>query len=331
MTAKTRKMTAALFFAIAGILWCIAGTFVFAAAEETTGSLTLWCAKDEDIVSGMHWQLYRVGHREANDYVFEGAFEGYRATLGDRTKPMTQWDSETAEAAGLTLKIKTIVDRIPCRAEGTTDDAGAVTFSGLENGLYLVWGNILTVGETTYIPGAVFFEMRGEDASVLNAYPKIVLRIMDTSDVRYSVRKVWADDAEQQQNRSVSVTVARYRDNVYFDEIELNEANDWTFSWQSTNDHIWFVHEKVIPEHYSVSYRENDTQFLIVNTLTDKTTETTTTVTSATTGTATTSAAVTTDKVPQTGQLWWPVPVLAGGGLVFIGMGAAMRKKDDEE
>ena len=38
--------------------------------------------------------------------------------------------------------------------------------------------------------------------------------------------------------------------------------------------------------------------------------------------------------LPQTGQLWWPVPVLAGGGLVMIAAGVRLNKKkgkkDDE-
>lgn len=31
--------------------------------------------------------------------------------------------------------------------------------------------------------------------------------------------------------------------------------------------------------------------------------------------------------LPQTGQLWWPVPVLAGGGLVMIAVGVRLNKK----
>lgn len=75
----------AILCAFALVLWFAAGTLLVkpAFAEETDGSLTLWCVKDEDIVVNMHWQLYRVGHREANDYVFEGDFENYRTTLGD--------------------------------------------------------------------------------------------------------------------------------------------------------------------------------------------------------------------------------------------------------
>ena len=30
-------------------------------------------------------------------------------------------------------------------------------------------------------------------------------------------------------------------------------------------------------------------------------------------------------KLPQTGQLWWPVPVMACGGVIFITVGARLK------
>lgn len=359
---------AVLFITAALILWCSAGAWMNVLAAEETGSMTLWCVKDDDIVVGMHWQLYRVGHRESNDYVFEGDFEKYRPTLGDRTKPMLKWDAETVACATEALKRMTIVNQTAKRAEGFTNSSGSVTFSDLENGLYLVWGDILTVGDITYVPSAIFFEMNGEEASILNAYPKIIQSSLSSSHGWYSCRKVWENDEDQPWNRSVSITVARYRDNVYYDEIELREENDWTYEWEDTTDHIWFVYEISIPDGYTVSYRDNDMQYLIINTFegesgtgtsdtqtttTDSTTDetqttsetdsdttsstnqtttdhTTTTTYSATT-TSTSDTTITTEKVPQTGQLWWPVPALAAGGLLFFGIGVSIRRKNDEE
>ncbi len=33
------------------------------------------------------------------------------------------------------------------------------------------------------------------------------------------------------------------------------------------------------------------------------------------------------EKLPQTGMLWWPVPVLACAGLVFLGVGVALKRR----
>ncbi|HAP78795.1 MAG TPA: hypothetical protein DCQ78_01135, partial [Ruminococcus sp.] len=36
-------------------------------------------------------------------------------------------------------------------------------------------------------------------------------------------------------------------------------------------------------------------------------------------------------KLPQTGQLWWPVPLLAGGGILFIAIGLRIRSRKENE
>ncbi len=332
------------------VFGCMAGLLMTVSAADD-GALTLWCVKGDDKVAGMQWHIYRVGHRSDSDYVFDGDFADYRLTLGDETKSMLEWDADTVADAGETLKAYTVADEIPAIADGTTDSAGRVIFSGLQPGLYLVWGEILQTGNTIYIPSAVFFEMRGEDDAVLNAYPKIILRSLDNSSVDYSVRKVWLNDESQPQNRAASVTVARYRDNQFYDEITLSEENAWTCEWEDTVDHVWFVREKVIPAGYTVACRQRQTQYLIINTYTgtDVQTETTTTATTLSTAetqdtaasssessTVTTTAAVTTttavtDKIPQTGQLWWPVPCLAGSGMLLLGLGFILRRKEEEE
>ncbi|MBQ8926846.1 MAG: Cna B-type domain-containing protein [Oscillospiraceae bacterium] len=59
-------------------------------------------------------------------------------------------------------------------------------------------------------------------------------------------------------------------------------------------------------------------------------------VTDTTSSTDTTTTAVvssgsdSTEKLPQTGQLWWPVPVLAAGGLIFLGAGLCIGRKGKE-
>ncbi|OPZ21031.1 MAG: hypothetical protein BWZ04_01344 [Firmicutes bacterium ADurb.BinA205] len=238
-----------------------------------------------------------------------------------------------------------------------------MTFSGLENGLYLVWGEVLYRGDTTYVPSAIFFEMCGEEANVLNAYPKIILRTLSASGARYQAKKVWMNDEDQPWNRATSITIELYRDNEYYDEATLSEENNWTYEWEDKAEHTWFVYEKDIPAGYTVNYKDNTYQYLIINTYEGEThTTTTTTETTVTTETTTATAVSTTatdttdttdtnsstnkttttqtvgtttitsqDNVPQTGQLWWPVPGLACSGVVMLGLGAGMRKKDDDE
>ncbi len=343
------KRITALFCVMAALL-CISAVMLSrvctASAADGQGKLAVWCVRDDDIVSEMHWQIYRVGYRTDRDYVFEGDFKDYRPTLGDRTKPMLEWDAETVADAGETLKRIIIADKVPSIAEGVTDSKGCVTFSGLADGLYLVCGDILRKENTIYIPSAIFLEMNGDDAAVLNAYPKIVLRTMSSETVSYSVRKVWQNDEDQPQKRSTAITVERYCDNELYDEFVLSDENDWTYKWTDSEGHQWFVHEKAVPEDYTVVYKDNTTQFLIINTYEgDKQTVTTTTTVTTAGGTVSTETSrtqttvsstaktVTTTggKIPQTGQLWWPVLPLACGGVLMTGLGLRLRRKDSDE
>ena len=52
-----------------------------------------------------------------------------------------------------------------------------------------------------------------------------------------------------------------------------------------------------------------------------------TTPSSSTSPSSSASSANSTPKLPQTGQLWWPVPILAGGGLVLMLAGLRGRSK----
>ena len=352
-------------------------------AADNKGTLALWCVKDTEIVEGMHWQIFRVGHRENDDYIFEGAFSEYRPTLGDKRKPMLEWDADTVASAGETLKVYAIVDKIPNNGEGYTNDEGNLTFKGLDDGLYLVVGDLLRKGTKTYIPSAIFFEMSGQEAATLNSYPKIVLETLDEQSADYSVKKVWVNDANQPPDLDVYITCEIYCDGVLKKTVRLDNTNDWTYKWSDKGGHMWLVKEKVIPKDYTVSYKDNHYQYLIVNTYDTPTDDSSVTDISTTTAPASTTAmddmatdrqttaisdsettdvsqvnttaqqqsrttaqTVTTETVtttvvtppppppdnpnlPQTGQLWWPVPFLCGGGLTLIAAGAWIRKNDE--
>ncbi len=372
----------AVFSVMVVIIWNMAGLFMAnVSAADNDGTLTVCYKNEETILSGMQCQIYRVGHRENNDYVFDGAFANYRLTFGDMDKPMKEWDSETIGTLAATLRVYAVTDKLPNDGEGVTDENGNITFTGLEDGLYLVCGNNLKIEEYTYKPSAVFFEMRGEENANLVAFPKIVLRTLSEKVSNYSVRKEWANDEEQPWNRSTSVSVELFCDGELYETVELSDKNNWRYSWQDTPEHEWSVREKDIPENYTVGYQEKETWYIIVNTYnepsdvkhdTDDThinttaitddsytvVQTTTSISGTISGgneinnsgqssskvsktdsavmssdkneqTKTTTA--TADKLPQTGQLWWPVMPLSCGGILMIGMGLRLMKKENEE
>ena len=88
----------------------------------------------------------------------------------------------------------------------------------------------------------------------------------------------------------------------------LNEANDWLYTWDALpeysadgKEYNWSIQETAVSGYVS-SVKQNGCTFVLTNTM-DK------------------------QKLPQTGMLWWPVPLLTVGGLSFLILGVAGRKK----
>ncbi len=308
---------------------------------------------------------------------------------------MLEWNADTVASAAETLRTYAILDKIPVRGQGETNDKGNLNFSGLEDGLYLVIGDTLKKGTKTYIPSAIFFEMNGQQEAYLNSFPKIILETLDKQTAEYSVKKVWLNDKNQPPDESTYITCELYRDGELKETVRLDESNGWLYQWSDQTGHEWLVKEKEIPKNYTVAYKGNHTQYLIVNTYerprddsssTDEHTtpaSTTTTddqavdkQTTVATGKSTTAVRETgttakystnrppsqtnppqtyttvvspppggdtpgnppgdtpgnpPEKLPQTGQLWWPVPILGGAGLLLIAIGAKLRRKDGRQ
>lgn len=83
-----------------------------------------------------------------------------------------------------------------------------------------------------------------------------------------TVEKIW-DDGNYAE-RPDFVDVVLLCDGEYYDEVELNDRNDWTYTWTnlSVND-SWSVVEKKVPEGYYVSYSYDETEdrITVTNTL----------------------------------------------------------------
>lgn len=330
---------------------------------EKTGSITLVCKSDSEILSGMTWRGYYVGKRNGNKLILGGAFSGYHVTLKDLS-------ADSLSAAASTLESYAFLDGIKPDKNGTTDPDGKIEFTDLEPGLYLVSGDKLTVGKATYTPAPMFVEVL-ESKPDVTAYPKFTYQdVLGADSERFKVKKIWENDEQFPQDRAVSVNVEIYCNSDLKETVTLSEKNDWTYEWTAKTGDTWRVIETDIPKNYTVIYRSNETQFVIVNTHDDippVTTTTTTATTTATNETTTTditnTTAITTSsgtntttsddvigtekvrttqkttakktesKLPQTGQLWWPVPVLALGGMIFLGIGfrlIAKSKKEDD-
>ncbi len=121
------------------------------------------------------------------------------------------------------------------------------------------------------------------------------------------VQKVW-DDKGYESFRPKEISVTLLRNGEKYDTQILSEENGWQYTWQSLknrdengNEYEWMVTEGKVSG-YAASIRENGTAFILTNRYTKP-------------------------KLPRTGVLWWPVPVMTALGLSFLIIGRAVKKK----
>lgn len=400
---KTGAVLAALCCMLAGL--CLPSAL---AAGDATGSVSFVCQADEIKLAGMQWDLYLVAARNENYYEYAevyaqavraalpeppnisepnvyrtvGQFAGTAVMLKDLSDPSMK------DAAG-TLENEAIVRQYTPDRTVYADENGAVVFEGLAQGLYLLSGKRLERDTVTIVPAPILVEIV-QDAYHNNLQiepePKMQSRSRSDGDSAHTVRKVWEEDDGYEPDRSAFITVNIYMDSVLYDTAVLNEENDWKMTWYGEFDAEWRVEEVEVPEHYTVVYQSNETQFLIRNTfnpwydssssneewrgqddseettVTDSTEttaehsgttsasdDTRTTTASDATGTTTSTtvkggggsssgggsasgggAGGSTVKLPQTGQLWWPIPILCLCGIAFITVGGELLRREEQ-
>ena len=128
----------------------------------------------------------------------------------------------------------------------------------------------------------------------------------DTVTLTRRVQKRW-DDAGYSSKRPVAVTVELLRNGQVYDTVTLTAAVNWQHTWENlpSKDSLWTVRE-IVPPGYSVAFWQEGDTFILQNTYERM-------------------------KLPQTGQLWWPVPILALGGLALVALGLGLKKRQRHE
>lgn len=124
-----------------------------------------------------------------------------------------------------------------------------------------------------------------------------------------TVIKVW----EGEGIHPAAVTVELWNGTGLYDTAELSEQNGWTYRWTGLPQNAqWSLREIAVPEGYTVSYSVNGSTITVKNTKSE----------------------IPPKEDPpsliQTGQLNWPVPVLAGVGILLLAAGWIMRKRYEE-
>ncbi len=255
---KVYKRIGAVFCTFGIILMFIAGLmFNTSAAEQKKGSLTLTCENEGVALANMNWMIYKVGEVKDDVYSLTDEFANYPVDL---SKIMES--TETMTEAASTLSNFAVLDEIFPELMTRTNSDGVAIFKNLEPGLYLAVGNRLKIDSMSYFPTPFLVQINGNDIS---SYPKFMVKYTLPGEMdRFSLRKIWAN-ATIVDNIPDNLTIEIYKDGELFDTVTISPETNWTYSWDGDASSEWRVKEVTVPGGCFVMYRNNEVQFIIMN------------------------------------------------------------------
>lgn len=345
---KMRKpVITALFSVLAALLFL--PVQITAAGSIDPGrdvGLTISYRDGDTPLAGAEFDLYLAARVDGSGLLT--AAEPFRQLPVD----MDVRNGDAWKALASTLEGYVLRDGILPTDSGRTDEQGLLCFphqtEHLEQGLYLVLGHRHIQDGRIYdaAPFMVLLPSQEEDAWLydVTVAPKYDSRPEPDNPqedrVTRKVLKVWADEGHEKE-RPVEITVQLLKDGEIWDTVTLDAANNWRYSWEGLDGSSrWSIVEKE-PEGYTVTVTREGVTFVVTNTYREDIPDEP--VTPPTEPDEPASPPDGSDgpvpppeqpdvpTLPQTGQLWWPVPLLLAGGLLLIVMGLLRRRGTGHE
>lgn len=177
-----------------------------------------------------------------------------------------------------------------------TDAQGRAAFTDLPLGLYFIKQTNTVEGYAPCTSFLVTVPGVSGDGYIydINASPKTDIEKLCT----ITVKKLW--NTGSHAKIADSVTVQLLRDDTVVETATLSAANNWQITYTDMPESdVYSIKEVNVPAGFTATYSQNGYVFTVTNTST----------------------------LAQTGQLIWPIPVLATAGLGLIAMGIAVLRK----
>lgn len=324
---------------------------------EKDASLTIIYKDGDKVIKGA-FSIYRVADvNESAKMKLTEQFSSYPVEL----KGLDQdgWMSLATTLEGYAKR-----DKIDPVAKATVGDDGTVSVT-LKPGLYLVTGEKKKVGSVTYTSKSFMIFLPNSDIDNntweynVNAevkYEKSRKPVGDPGDdpesVSRKVLKIW-DDKGYEDKRPEYIMVDLLCDGKVYDTQKLTAENSWRYTWDNlSEDHDWIVVEKEISDYTTIVNLEGIT-FTVTNKFNppdnppddpddpdkpdnpdnpDKPDKPDNPSDNPNKNPTNDNGGKTNKpKLPQTGVLWWPVPVLVSAGLVFCIIGILRRRMNSDE
>lgn len=250
------------------LMFLIAFTMPINAAEE--GSITVINkTQDGNLLSDVEVKIYKVADFTDNSRSRIKMSEELKGFQFNIDELLTSGDAETSAKSCNDFIEEHLVNSV---AEGKTDDTGIVTFSNMEEGIYLVTQNYVGTEDFTFETTPFYVQLPYTDSEgnlvyQVTSHPKNgVTYPQDSYEV--SVVKLWKDNNNRDNTRPESIEVGLYGDEVLIETVTLSDINNWSYIWKDlSKDTVWDVKEIEIPDKYRMSVENNQNQFTITNQL----------------------------------------------------------------
>lgn len=297
-------------------------------------------------VPDVEFNLFKIADKNSDGtYSWTDTFKGYNVT------------PPKEDISGLNQMINTLADYsirdrlIPLEVVKSGED-GTFTFTDLEDAMYMVVGvsyKIQVGNETrvyTPVPFAVTFpyKVNTEGSSSDKAVVEVKHTLfIETETIARHVIKIWHDEGYE-YNRPTSISVDLLQDGRVIDTVILSAANNWRYTWEKLDGtHRYSVVESRTPTNYTTSTDFQGGTFIVCNEIIPPTIPPETPIIPIPEPDIPLTIIsppyipipdepeeppvdipepdVPLGKIPQTGQLLWPVPFMAGGGTLSIVLG----------
>jgi uncharacterized surface anchored protein len=197
----------------------------------------------------------------------------------------------------LSVKLDAFVKENSVAAEKLVTDArGNVTFANLPLGLYFVQQTNAVSGYAPCTSFLVTVPNQTTDGYVydVNASPKTdVAKLTDIT-----IKKVWNTGGTSKAAQSV--TIQLLRDGVVVETATMSAQNNWQVTYTNMPESdAYSILEVNVPKGFKPTYSQNGYVFTVTNSA----------------------------SLIQTGQVIWPIPVLAMTGLFLITIGTIILRK----
>lgn len=265
-------------------------------AVSLQGSITVQLNdKDDNAINDISVLLYEIASLD-NEYYESESFKNSGISIdGVVNNP----SAETAQ------DIYKYIVKNNIAGISNTSINGNAGFSGLQSGIYLI--ACADNQACKFNPYLVFIPDKDTgDLNVITA-PKTEENLQNNKNI-YVVKK-WQDSNNIFNTRPDSIDVNLKRNDDIIEKISLNKENGWSYTFTKLQDEGEYTVEEEYVSGYIAYYSGNaEDGFIITNVYNaDK-------------------------KLPQTGLLWWPVPIIVFVGVVFVVSGIIVIKgKNNEE